>query len=77
MDLLNFEFLASYWGLAAMNAYRAYRDESLLGYAETAWGQGSTYMITPEGASAGKLLNKTFQQTCNGGKFDVHRLFVI
>ncbi|KAI0084768.1 hypothetical protein BDY19DRAFT_519581 [Irpex rosettiformis] len=59
---------AIYWGLAAMNAYRAYKDESLIKYAEAMWKQGSVYMVTPQDAAAGThpMRNVSIKGTCYG-----------
>ena len=67
---LNYELWASYWGLVAMNAYRAYKNESVLVYAEEMYNQGTAYMVTPEDAAAGAFVNKSsIQGTCNGGEW--------
>ena len=53
-----------------MNAYRAYKNESVLVYAEEMYNQGTAYMITPENAAAGAFVNKSsIQGTCNGGEW--------
>lgn len=52
-----------------MNAYRAYKNESVLVYAEKMYNQGTAYMVTPEDAAAGVFVNKSsIQGTCNGGE---------
>ena len=61
------------WGVASINAYRAYGDPSLIKYAESMWEQGSVYMITPEDAAAGKhpTRNVSIQSTCNGSELSI------
>lgn len=57
------------WGLAAVDSYRAYKDQGSLTFAESIWTQLSKYMITPSQAIAGThpLKTSSFPPTCNGG----------
>ncbi|KAI0084757.1 hypothetical protein BDY19DRAFT_997487 [Irpex rosettiformis] len=59
---------ATSWGIAAINAYRAYQNDTLITYAQSMWKQGSAYMVTPEDAAAGThpMKNVSIQATCNG-----------
>ncbi|KAI0737492.1 hypothetical protein BC629DRAFT_1568001 [Irpex lacteus] len=56
------------WGLAAITAYRAYKDPSVLGYAESMWAQLSAFLVRPEDAASGKHPSRTvnISSTCNG-----------
>ncbi|KAI0743229.1 hypothetical protein BC629DRAFT_1599715 [Irpex lacteus] len=56
------------WGLAAITAYRAYKDPSTLGYAESMWAQLSAFLVRPEDAASGKHPSRTvnISSTCNG-----------
>lgn len=52
-----------------MNAYRAYKNESFLAYAEDMYQQVTAYMVTPQDVAAGAFVNKSsIQGTCNGGE---------
>lgn len=56
------------WGLAAVYAYRAYNDRSLLSIATTVWENVNMYFITTDEAINGAhpTKNVTFHATCGG-----------
>ncbi|KAI0779151.1 hypothetical protein BC629DRAFT_1594525 [Irpex lacteus] len=59
---------AAIWGLAAINAYRAYKDPQSLQFAESTWDYMSQYLVTADDAISGTLptKNATFPSTCHG-----------
>ncbi|KAI0084612.1 hypothetical protein BDY19DRAFT_1096014 [Irpex rosettiformis] len=56
------------WGIAAMDAYRAYGDDQALQHAILMWNFTYPYFVTPEHVIAGKHPKKniTLVKTCNG-----------
>ena len=62
----------STWGIAAMNAYRAYGDDQVLQHAILMWNFTLPYFVTEDEAAAGKhpKRNDSLQlaKTCNGGE---------
>lgn len=64
----------SVWGLAAINAYRAYKDTNALQFARSAWKQLSAAMVTPEDSTAQKHPLKTpnIAPTCANGRKLIH-----
>ncbi|KAJ8074482.1 hypothetical protein PM082_015383 [Marasmius tenuissimus] len=56
------------YGLAAMQAYAAYKDRAYLGYAETAWGSVRVYTLSDNEIRNGKSAVKsiTLQNECDG-----------
>ncbi|KAI0083239.1 hypothetical protein BDY19DRAFT_998712 [Irpex rosettiformis] len=56
------------WGLAAICAYRAYRDRLLLQHAQTMWTLLSTYLVSSEDAASGTHPSggMNISSTCNG-----------
>ena len=58
------------WGLAAINAYRTYKDPQALQYARSMWSQVNTWVVTPDNSAAGKhpLKNPGISPTCAGGE---------
>ena len=63
-------FSSSTWGLAAITAYRTYKDPSSLQYAQSTWKQLVAFLVTPEHAVNGThpMRNVSIPATCNGGK---------
>ncbi|CAE6387335.1 unnamed protein product [Rhizoctonia solani] len=59
---------AMWWGTANIYAYRAYKDNVLLGYAVDNWNEVSKYVVTAAHAAAGKhpLKTGTLKGTCGG-----------
>ncbi|KDN48784.1 hypothetical protein RSAG8_02771, partial [Rhizoctonia solani AG-8 WAC10335] len=59
---------AMWWGASNIYAYRAYKDNALLGYAVDNWNEVSKYVVTAAHASAGKHPLKTvaLKGTCGG-----------
>lgn len=57
------------WGLAAIYAYRAYKEEYLLDIAISNWNEVKRYLITPEESSNGfhPAQNTTIASKCSGG----------
>lgn len=62
------------WGLAAASAYQAYNESASLGYAQTTWGQVSTFQIQPADAAKGfaSSVNASIPSVCNGRMYQVH-----
>lgn len=69
--LLTYHFHNRIWGLAAINAYRAYKDPQSLQFAESTWDYMSQYLVTADDATSGTLSTKnaTFPSTCHGGEY--------
>lgn len=59
------------WGLAAINAHRAYNDTTSLNYAIAMWNQTSMYQIQASDVARGhdQVQNVTLPANCNGGTF--------
>lgn len=59
---------AMWWATAAVYAYRAYHDTSLLSHAIAVWEHVSQYVVTPSAASSGTLPTKDFSISgeCDG-----------
>ncbi|KAI0789009.1 hypothetical protein BC629DRAFT_472632 [Irpex lacteus] len=56
------------WGIAAMNAYRAYGDDQALQHAILMWNFTQPYFVTPDHVAAGKHPKKniTLAKSCSG-----------
>ncbi|KAI0779169.1 hypothetical protein BC629DRAFT_1522930 [Irpex lacteus] len=67
------------WGLAAINAYRAYKDTNALQFARSAWKQLSAAMVTPEDSTAQKHPLKTpnIASTCANGHSTAGAVFYV
>ena len=63
-------WLSSTWGLAAIAAYRAYKDPSSLRYAQSIWTQLTAFLVTPEDAASGThpMRSVNISGMCNGGE---------
>ncbi|KXN83969.1 Mannan endo-1,6-alpha-mannosidase DCW1 [Leucoagaricus sp. SymC.cos] len=59
---------ALWWAQAAIEGYRAYKDNNLLSHAVATWNHVSNYVITQAQANAGSNPNKNFQLSgqCEG-----------
>ncbi|KZV62364.1 hypothetical protein PENSPDRAFT_670392 [Peniophora sp. CONT] len=75
--------IAGYWGLAAIHAYRAYKQDFFLQTAKGAWQQVNQNFITTDDAQNGQQVERTankpfpISRTCNGsttagGVFWIH-----
>jgi hypothetical protein len=56
-SMLNF---CSNFGIAAITAYRAYNDSSMLAAAEVAWNTVAPFQITQEQATSGQNPSRSF-----------------
>ena len=56
------------WGLTAIYAYRAYKDESFINAASAMWNEVTPFLITKDHANSGSHPLKTFRipVQCNG-----------
>ena len=63
-------WLSSTWGLAAIAAYRAYKDPSSLRYAQSIWIQLTAFLVTPEDAASGThpMRSVNISGMCHGGE---------
>ena len=66
----------STWGIAAMNAYRAYGDDQALQHAILMWNFTLPYFVTADHVAAGKHPKKniTLAKTCGGGVYPCSRV---
>ena len=57
------------WGLTAVYAYRAYKDEHFVSAASAMWNEVTPFLITKDNANSGSHPLKTFviPAQCNGG----------
>ncbi|KAI3605511.1 glycoside hydrolase family 76 protein [Moniliophthora roreri] len=57
------------YAYAAAQAYSAYRDDTFLRFAETAWASGRAYTLSDADVAAGKIATKNFaiKKECSGG----------
>ncbi|KAF8159936.1 endo-1,6-alpha-mannosidase [Crassisporium funariophilum] len=67
-DEFGFNDDALWWATAAVYAYRAYGDSTMLSHAVATWNHVDQYVVTASQASAGSQPNKAFtiQGTCDG-----------
>jgi hypothetical protein len=56
------------WGIAAIDAYKAYDDSTMLQIAQDGWNSSVQWQITEAQARAGKIPGKKyeFESTCAG-----------